>query len=312
MELQSAQEQFKIAQEDLEKVRKEAYASYNETKQLLEEYWLRAGGILKYISDDNLFNLYDIERRMDVVSYLSSGLNKVAECAESMVGSYDQLKMAKENLEYAKAAAGQTKDNENPGDNPSGNDGKEQKTGDGLTPDMEEAVIGTFQEKNAVGELGLEFNLLGIIGASGTLTSDDDYSLELSGKAAGLFKGTVGGKTNKIENEKESYVTYGVEVEMEKGLIPEKIAEKRVGQLLGTIKFGGSKSVGFYNTCVMGGDGHVKDFGTIKQDEYSAQLGLVGSTSQTQVKKSLMTGVAIKSKTIKYKFAFLTYTVPNN
>ncbi len=235
---------------------------------------------------------------------MSDPLNKLLGIASTVSGQHRDIEMAETNLENLKdIIAGYELEKQK-------REEEEQRKGEELKPEMEEGVISTYPEANAVGDLGVEFDLFGLISASGQ-TDGKDYSLEVSGNA-GILKGTIGGKTitEKGVVSKEAYTTAGVDVDVKPGeLIPKKPGVKGVGKLLGSISFGANESVSRYN--VMSGN-RITDFGTIRTSERSVGAGPVGGSSQTTIRRSHMTGLAIKNKSIKYKFAFLTYTVPNN
>ncbi len=286
----------------VQKMKDKAYTYYGNTKQSLEEYWLRAGGILKYITNENVFNTLDAQLRVDVNYYMSDPLDKLLGISSTVSGQHRDIEMAQTNLENMKdIIAGYELEKQK-------REEEKQRKGEKLEPEMEEGVISTYPEKNAVGDLGVEFDLFDMISASGQ-TDGKDFSLEVSGNL-GILKGTIGGKTitEKGVVSKEAYTTAGVDVEIKPGeLIP--IKPKGAGKVLGKISFGANESVSRYN--VMSGN-KITDYGTIRTSERSVGAGLVGGSSQTTIRRSHMTGVAIKNKSIKYKFAFLTYTVPNN
>ncbi|NLB79043.1 MAG: hypothetical protein GX796_09450 [Clostridiaceae bacterium] len=235
---------------------------------------------------------------------MSDPLNKLLGIASTVSGQHRDIEMAEKNLENIKdIIAGYELEKQK-------REEEKQRKDEELKPEMEDAVISTYPDPSAVGELGVEFDLFGLISASGQ-TDGTDYSLEVSGNVS-ILKGTIGGRTitEKGVVSKEAYTTAAVGVDIEPGkLIPEKAIGKGASKILGSISFGASESVSKYN--VMSGN-KITDFGTIRTSEKSIGAGPVGGSSQTTIRRSHMTGVAIKNKSIKYKFAFLTYTVPNN
>ena len=288
----------------VQKMKDKAFSYYINTKQTLEEYWLKSGGLLKYVTNESVFNVLDAQRRVDVNYYVSDALDKIMGCAGTVSGQHGDIAMAETNLYNIKSIiAGNELEREE-------KEEERQRKGEELNPEMEDGVLSTYPEKNAVGELGLEFDLFGLISANGQ-TDGTDYSLEVSGSVS-ILKGTIGGRTitEKGVVSKEAYTTAGVDVDIKPGdLIPEKALGKGAGKLLGSISFGASESISRYN--VMSGN-KITDFGTIRTSETSMGAGPVGSSKQTTIRRSSITGVAIKNKSIKYKFMFLTYTVPNN
>lgn len=296
------EEEKKILENELyyvNKMKDMIYVYYANSKQSLEEYWLRAGGILKYITNKNVFNLLDTQLRKDVNYFIQDPIGKMLYCASIVAEQHNSINMANYNLEVTKSIV-------------SGNEVDqvvvitEQREEQELDPKMQDPVISTYPEKNAVGDLGVEFYFFGIISASAS-TDGTDYSLEVSA-TKGLFTGKIGGKTITEGDSvsKEAYMTANVGVNIDaKNIIP----QKGKGKLFGSIKLGGSESTSVYN--VMSGN-KMTDFGTIRTSEKNIGVGVIGVGKETSIKRSSMTGIAIKNKTKKYKFAFLTYTVPDN
>lgn len=279
-------------------------SQYKKNKQTLEEYWLRSGGILKYIADENVFYMLDSCLRMDVDEYMSDIFDKLAFCSSGVYLQYVEVEGAEKNLsdtEYIINAIKADKEQKE----------EAQRKANSLKVGMEDAVISVFPEKNAVGDLGFEFDLFDIISASGS-TNGDDYSLELSG-SIGMLKGTVGGRTITENNQvsKEAYTTVSVEAKLAaEDLVPYKVAGV-TGKILGKLSFSKSESAGRYN--VMSIDNKIMEFGTIDTSESKFEAVIFGVSDQKTIRRSsLMSGVAVVDKSKKYKFVFMTYTVPAN
>jgi len=80
---------YRLCKEYAEKVRDMDKAYYDENKQLMEEFWLKAGGILKYMTDPDMLEMCEQRRekfvldRVNVWTYLPSA-NGNKKCEEFM------------------------------------------------------------------------------------------------------------------------------------------------------------------------------------------------------------------------------------
>lgn len=281
--------------------------SYNETRQLLEEFWLKAGGLLKCLADEDTFELYDLKRQQVVCSYAGFTVSELQDQAYYLEGLAFNLKMEEKALETAIALAQQSEQAKK--------ETEAAYAGGDTVPDLEKEAISTYPEKNDFGAIGAEVDAFGFSGTVQYASEADGDKIKVSAGAPVL--GSMGGAytlDGKNKGTKNAYAVHGVSVTADTGWFKDsKIVEKALensgiaGKVLGKIGFGfsGSKSSGQY--VQTGSNGHITDRGVVQVRESSGSIGLISKTETVEVRKSLMTGVAIKQTSTKYKFIFFTY-----
>lgn len=281
---------------------------YNEQKIILEEYWLRYGGLLKYIEDFDAYMCLSAERERMIYSFVTLPIHPVDNMGGSLRAHQEILDQAKADLEFTKSAF---KDyiNNNPQPEPKEDEPENSEQGDpNFSPDIEREAISEFKESSDMGEWGLEL-AEPIFGLANVSASYDGEKLSVE---YGSILG--GGKVeyNTSDGTFYNHKLYGTTAMGNTGWFKDtsvvKSALKKSGVLgqavksLGDTSFSYSDKSGIYieknraNTLTDTGIIHVRESG--------GTIGNFGKSKKITVKKSLMSGVAIKSTTTKYKFMF--------
>lgn len=253
---------------------------YNDQKQLLEEYYLRSNGLIKYVPDEKILRQFDLERGIAVYDYIGMPLNDLIEISR-LVGDYqyewDTAKYVVE--EYASAA-----------EIPESKKESYDFDGGDAVPEIERMALTKFQEKNELKLPDIGFDAsLPFFGAS---IKTDGEKLKI-----GLDTpfGTFDGAKNLLDGgSSESYVVYG-------GKFSTDIL-KLGGMKVGGV--GGSGGVREGRYVAMDSNGKVTDYGIVHIREIGGDYGALGATKKVTVLKSAKTGIAIKSTTINYRFMF--------
>lgn len=133
---------------------------YNETKQILEEFWLRSGGIIKYITEEDILKQFDYERTMTVYEYINYPISNLLYWAGNLVVAettmfytgeiislLESMGMISENYEEIMSRIEKAEKN------------------DEMIPDIEEQAITNFDEKGDLPDVGFEGDIFGF-GAS--------------------------------------------------------------------------------------------------------------------------------------------------
>jgi tetratricopeptide (TPR) repeat protein len=302
--------------------RSKAYASeivnlsedcYNETKQLLEEFWLKAGGLLKCLADEDVFKLYDMTRQQVVYSYVGVPVLELENQASFLERQAFDLRMAEKELETAIAFAKQAEKAQEDMEA-----AQEDYNGGDTVPDMEKEAISVYPEKNELGAIGAEVEAFGFSGSLQYASEWDGDKVKIGAGAPVL--GSMGGDytlNGPEKGTKNACAVHGVTVAADTGWFSDtdfvenalKNSGKagKVGKALGEIGFGFSKSKATGQFVQTGSNGHITDRGVVYVRETSGSIGPISKTEKVEVRKSLMTGVAIKQTTTKYKFMFFTY-----
>lgn len=301
LELEWEQENQKIHKQLAEKMIAESQALYNESKQLLEEFWLKSGGLMKYLVDEEVFHYLNARREQLVYRFTLNPIYHMVNISELLLQQKNDVFWAEYQLQAVQGG---------PNVKPKESD-EDGEVGEDLAAKIEKEAIAIYPEKGDIGELGLE---AGLFGFNASLSYNGD-AFELS---VDTPLGAIGGKSSLSGlDERKGYTLYGVKAEANTSWFKNKKAVddtlKGAGKLgeaskIGYISFGASASerYGEYITSKTG-QGFI-DKGLLHVREKGGEFGPFGLSTKTEVSKSLLTGVSIKSKTTKYKFFFVSIT----
>jgi hypothetical protein len=289
----------------------ESQTVYHESKQIVEEYWLKSGGLLKYMTDEAVFNKMNARREMLVYDYTGDCLGTLADIAS-------ELNSAKRDVTFAEEILAELLGN--------GMDElleqliPEEEEGENLVPDIEEQAIGIYPEPGDIGEFTAEASLFG---HSVAFTADGE-NIEIS--ADSLFFGSVAASASLTELGNYKITTlHNVKGEINTEWFKDSKALKKIfetskttGKLakgawkIGKIGVGVSKNMREGTYTSMSGF-TVTDRGEVKVREEGAELGPLGKSKKTEFTKSTfpskMTTVATKKTSTKYKFKYFSHQV---
>jgi len=153
---------------------------YNEIKEILEEYWLKSSGILKYFSEEDLFQYYVSERETYIYEEVYNALYPLHDQAMGIAFAKDELYYKEILLQNAYEIAANME--------LSMREARQEKEyyGGDTSPNMERPELSTFPEDEMVGDLQIGASFLGLIGGS---ISFDGESLKLTGETLFNEKG---------------------------------------------------------------------------------------------------------------------------
>jgi hypothetical protein len=280
---------------------------YNSSKIILEEFWLKAGGLMKYVVDNDAFEYIDALRKMVVFSFIGEPFQELATIAMELRNDKFALDIAEETLLAAKLNAAEMEW--------SGQDPylEEEESGEELVPDIEKEAIETYPESSDTDDIGVEFGLFGH-NVSAAYNGD---AYELSGDTL-LFGSASRQGSLSNPDEKKIVVLHGVKAEantswftdtkLVSAVLDNAGKAGKAASKLGAIGFGFSNSerMGEYHTSKTGKG--IIDRGVVYVRESGGEIGPFGRSEKVEVHKSYITGIAEKKKTIKYKFLFASIT----
>lgn len=276
---------------------------YNEAGQILEEFWLKAGGILKCFANEDTFRIYDMMRQQVVCSYTGLPAGELADQASALERENFELRMAKIRLESLIAADKQAEKADE--------DAKEAYRAGETVPDMEDEAISEYKEKNELGAIGTEVDAFGF---SGEVQYGSDSEGDKISLGASAPFGSIGGDYTLGSGDRNAYAVHGVEAGVKTDWFKDTKAVKdalgapgKVGKAIGSIGFGYSQSSMSGQYVQTGSNNHITDRGVVRVRASTGSIGPISKTTKVVVRKSLMTGVATKKTTTKYKFLFVTY-----
>lgn len=278
---------------------------YNETKQILEEYWLRAGGLLTYINNEEIFEQFNHEREIAVYYYLPFALDWIKTYATSLIADAQELKVAEMEMEMMQAAI--------QGMQYSGGEGVEieqESRSEELVPEIEREAFTEYPESSDMGKIGIEEGIFGF-GFSAQYDGES-YDLKLDTPVY-----TLQGTKNTHTGHTMATAMFGVKAEAaydwlkDSKTIQNKLEKSgKVGRALsaiGKLDLGYTNDTNISEYVVMDSNNRIIDRGILYTREKGYEgLGL-GRSEKVVVRKSYMTGIAVKRKTTKYKFMFATY-----
>lgn len=285
---------------------------YNEQKQLLEEYWLRCGGLLKYIRDPDVYMCLSGERENLIFDFLVNPLYPVSSMGKTLSAYKELLDIAKHDYEFFKSLYKDYLDNTLP----ESKEEEEESTGPenpDFTPDIEREAITEFQEASDMGSWGAELSEP-IFGAVGVSASFDGETIELE------FNSILGGRKfsyNFSDGSSYSHKIIGATAMGDTKWFTDRATISKVLDGAGSVGKAakGLGKIGFsYSDGTQSGSyiernsaNRISDVGTIYVRETGGGIGKLGKSEKIEIKKSLINGVSIKNKTTKYKFWFGTF-----
>ena len=310
-----AMEEYKLALEEIKKVYNSytpevislSREQYNETKQILEEFWLRSGGIIKYITEEDILKQFDYERTMTVYEYIEYPIGNLLLWAGNLVGAETVMFYTDEIISILNSLGMIAEDYENI---MSQNEAKEK--GDDMIPDIEKQAITHFEEEGDLPDVGFEGDIFGF-GVS--LQTDGErlkVGLETPVSSSEISKNLLYDKPSKGAYF-ESYTAVGAKAQGSTDWFTDfKNVKKAIGKgqkIMGDIGFGFSNNVSQGNYVSVNKEGKIVDRGIIYIRESGGSIGKFGKSERVVVRKSTMTGLAIKEKSTKYKFGIGSFTV---
>ena len=276
---------------------------YNEIKQIMEEYWLRSGGLIKYITNEDVLVQFDLERTLTVYEYISVPLDGML----VWTGNYGNLDVSFAAVDVLasiyESMEGISAEDGNAGIHDPAKSEKEEDE-DSLVPDIEKQAISTFNEEGDLPDIGFEGDVFGFGGSIQTDGERLKYSLDTPASSMGQSK-------NLLYDEPwdkcyvESYYALGSKAQgsTEWFIENSKTVKEAVGKgakIIGNIGFSSGTLEGGY-VC-QSKNGKITDRGIIHIREVGGSIGKFGKSDIVVVKKSSITGVAIKENSTKYKF----------
>lgn len=285
---------------------------YQNTSQALEEYWLKTGGLLKYIIDEDQFEFSCADREVFVYDNICRPLSELETRAGLLNGEEDSLKMAEHMLKILEeSVAGHRKAAEQAQKEENSEKEKENKSDEeDMIPDIEKEAISNYKEKDDIGTIGADVSLFELIGAS-TSYNGDEVSVETN-----CIGGSVSGTQNLNTGESTAVVLYGVSatgstewIHSEKAakLLENTGALGKGANVIGKIGFSFSSGTRKGEYVVMDANKKIIDRGMVHVRESGGEIGPIGRSKKVEVRKSYLTGIATKTTSTKYKFIFATY-----
>lgn len=276
---------------------------YNESRQIMEEFWLKAGGILKCFADEDTFRMNDMKRQQLVYSYAGLPVDLLSDQAYELEREDFDLRMEMIKLESLIAADKQAEKADEAAK-------AEYRAGE-TVPDMEDEAISEYKEKNELGAIGAEVDAFGFSGEVQYGSDSEGDKISLSASAP---FGSIGGDYTLGSGNKNAYAVHGVEAGVKTDWFKDTKTVKealgksgKAGRAIGHIGFGYSQSRMGGEYVQTGSNNQITDRGVIRIRTTSGTIGPITKTTKVVVRKSLMTGVATKKTTTKYKFMFFTY-----
>lgn len=276
---------------------------YSEEKQVVEEYWLKMGGLLKYVTDPYEFNYWNRNREQYILEWSDNYLSLLSSNSEELRFHKMDIKNEEYILAQTQAAGSQSEAAMPPPEvSDSGGTGLE-------GPEMEEQAISKFPERSDMGSLSAEFGFFGY-----------NASAEFDGETLKVGYDTPSTRKewsyNTLDGSRGTCTAYGVKAEANTEWFTNKAIQKglkasgKLGKFansLGKIGFGFSNGTKEGDYTVMSASGEVIERGRIRIRESSGSVGDFGAGRKVEVKKPLMTGIATISKSTKYSFKFVSY-----
>lgn len=286
---------------------------YNKQKVLLEEFWLRYGGLLKYVEDFDVYMSLSEARERVVVEFYAIPLYSVDRMANILKNQDEILEKAKADLANRQSVLGSYISDPQTEKLPE----QEDKTEEGLEgdpdffPDIERQALTKFKEKSDLGWLGAELGdpILDLF----------ECSLSWDGEKASFeFNSPLTSVKYEYDTStgtSYTHVLYGVSLTGKSKWFTERDVVKKalekikvpgaVTKALGKIELTYSNKEGFY--VVKNRANVITDMGKVHVREKGGSVFEIGKSKKITVNKSMINGVATKSETKKYKFIFATY-----
>lgn len=284
---------------------------YNETKQLLEEYWLRIGGLIKYITDENVYQQICLERERYVYDIIGRPISELESMSNLLKYKKEDISAKERELAILQNSVGMGMEALNQLEKQADEEKKKReeaekaaKEGVGrFIPDIEKEAITIYPETTDMGAFGFEVSSE-TLGFNASIATDGDAINVNAGGGASLGPANVSGDVEGNLTDESITVNTAIGVQAEASV--DKLAGGELKKALGNISIKASSGAKLGGYMQISG-GEVKDRGILYVRETGGSVGLFSRTEKVVVKKSIMTGVAIKTKTVKYKFLFGTF-----
>jgi len=286
---------------------------YNEIKQILEEFWLRSGGIIKYITNEDILRQFDCERAMTVYEYIKYPIDHLLFWAgnlrgpETVITNFDTLASL---LDSLGGLAGALQDIQKQDNEIKKDEGKNKD--DDLIPDIEKQAITHFQEAGDLPDIGFEYEIFGF-GAS--VQTDGEMltvGLETPVSSSEISQNLLNDRPSR-GCYLETYTAVGAKAQGSTDWFTDfKNVQNALGsgkKVLGDIGIGFSNNVSQGHYLCMDKNGGVQDRGIIYIRESGGSIGDFGRSQKVVVRKSTITGLAIKETSTKYKFMIGSFSV---
>lgn len=293
-----------IQEQNSNSVLTSTHNQYNEIKQVLEEYWLKSSGILKYISEEGLFLHYVSEREVYVYDEVYDALYPLSSESVYLIDAKNQLYQKETLLQNAVETAANMEISVREAMKIGEYDG-----GD-VAPNIERQELSTFPEDEMIGDLQIEGSFFGLLGGS---ISFDGESLKLTGEILSQEKGY---KKNFYTGETTIHTLTGVnpqgntdwfkDSKVVKDAISKTGSLGKVAKALGKIGFGFSNSEKSGTYYTMDSKRNLTDRGIIHSKAKGGQIFDVGKSSEVVVEKSFATGLTRTSASTRYSFKFIS------
>lgn len=308
IKIEQAEAEFTLSKQYVNEITTATQNCYDDMKQTLEEFWLRSGGLLKYLTIEDVFNQLDIEREKMVYEHIGMPFAVLEEQADFLTNKKDQLDSSKHDKQVLlDSLSGVVAEYEEVKE-------EEQRRLDSIVPDIEKEAISEYPEKSALGDIGMEGGFFGLL--SGSI----QYNGEKFSFEADTPLGGIGGERSIVNEkvQKEVYYAAGARVEgstewltdskLISGSLQTAGNAGKAAAKLGKISFGYTNGIKTGEYMTTDENNRVIDRGMIHIREVGGEIWKFGKSKQVVVKKSYMTGVATKKTTTKYKFEFATYS----
>lgn len=302
IELNWRKAQYDVMKQDASTLLAESQRIYNESKQMLEEYWLKSGGLLKYIVDEELFGELNAKRKQIVYSNLITQFRNLEHISTS-------LSLAKLEIPILEMTIAKLSDDSDADPEEEEFDVQEQD----LQPEIEDGrELDVFPEPGTIHNIQFGFEE-GFFGNDASI-SGNNKSYEASIDTlfgAKVWDGNWRGGTDR------SYTLHGVKAVGETTWYTNTtMVQNFLAEGFGKTARDLGKSIGFgYISSDRSGPYNVKrarsntviDRGTIHVQESGWTIGPVSKSSKTErTVSSSMLGIGSTKNIVKYKFGPLT------
>lgn len=297
VEVDYRSKRFDALKQDANELLSKSQDIHKKKSQLVEEFWLKSGGLLKYIVDPDTFHHLNGKRKHFVYESVVEQLYDLRDLSFTLSAEFHDLNMAKYFL--------------NP-ENQKEESTEEEETGPEFKPDIEGRELDEFPEPGTIYniQIGLDHGFFGNDASiSGNKTS---YEASID-----TMFGAKGWDGNFQTNIHRSYTLYDVKaVGDTKWFTDTKMVQKLLEEGYGAWAKQLGKHIGIglifndregkYNVR-KGASKRIMDRGKIHVQESGWSLGAIEKVSKTEnTVSSLMIGLSSHKKSVKYKFLFFT------
>lgn len=310
--------QFDAYKENANRLITECQNLYEATKKILEEFWLKSGGLLKYMTSDVVFQKLDTQRKMVVYDYISDPVDILADAANPL---YMQ-KIEMDRAEYLVQVVQQTARAADRAQEIMEGDKKRREQQESMNPEfdkLEREAYETFPEVGDTPESSLSLSLFGFGGSLATNGDAYEYGGETpNGLVSGSVQKSMSNDEEKVTTLLSVQATANTEWFHNKKAIEQALKSgDKTGSaagLLGGINFAVSETIrkGEYETNRTGHG--VIDQGKVYIRERTVGSGPFSRTEKVEISKSTkmindergsrMSGVAELKRSVRYSFSF--------